>query len=215
MPASVGDARAGEDERVAYAAFERVSLPASERRVPGECPPPWVVAARAEAAEVIDVREFVGDVVGFVGDVVPELVVGAVRTAFARCAVVGHEHDDRVVEVAGRGEMVEDTTDVMVGVRDERRAHFHHPGVETTAWRIDRGPFLDPRRAARQPCAFGDDPEVDLAGERRVAPCVPAVVELAAETVDPFRRRLVRCVRRGGRVPEQERSLRMRDAELS
>ena len=67
---------------------------------------------------------------------------------------------------------------------------------------------------ARQSRTFGEYPERDLAGERCLAPRVPAVVELAPEPVDPFRRRLVRRVRRRGRVPEQERPVRMRDAQL-
>ena len=53
------DARPREDHRAAHAAFVRVALPTPERRVRRERPAPWVVTARAEATEIVEVGEAV------------------------------------------------------------------------------------------------------------------------------------------------------------
>ncbi len=172
--------RGSEHERVAHTALERVALPTLERGVAGQGPAPGVVPARAEAAEVVEVGQLVAEVVGLVGDVVAELVPGAVRSALGRRAVVGHEHDDRAVGLAGGLEVVEHPADVVVGVGDEPGADLHHPGVEPAPVVVEVGPGLDPVGSVRQLGAGRHDAELDLAAQRRRPPGVPPVVEATA-----------------------------------
>ena len=65
---------------------------------------------------------------GRVGDAVeePPLVERAVRAALAARAVVGHDDDDRVVELPGLLEVVEHPAELVVGVRDEAGEHLGH-----------------------------------------------------------------------------------------
>ena len=53
-----------------------------------------------------------------------------VDAALGRGAVVGDDHDQRVVELADLLERVEDAAEVVVGVRDEAGEDLHHPGVQ-------------------------------------------------------------------------------------
>ena len=55
----------------------------------------------------------------------------AVRAALAAGAVVGDHDDDGVVELAGLLEVVEDATDLVVGVRDEAGEHLGHAGEQS------------------------------------------------------------------------------------
>ena len=210
----VVDAGSGEQERVTHAALEGVPLPAAEGRVAGEGPPPRVVAARREPPQVVEVGELVVEVVGLVGDVVAQLVVGPVRPAFGRRPVVRHAHDDGAIELTGRLEMVEDPADLVVGVGHERGEHLHHPGVQALSGPVDRRPLLDPRRSRRQRRPLGQDARSQLTPVGRLPPDVPPGVEPAAEAFDPLGRRLVRRVRRPGSVPEEEGALRMGEPKL-
>ena len=208
------DARPCQDERVAHAAFEGVPLPPPERRVPGQRPPPRIVPARPEPTEVVDVGEFVVDVVGLVGDVVAELVVGPVGATLARTRRCPRRtgRGCRRAPRSRRGGRGCDP--LVVGVGDERRADLHHAGVEAAAGLVDRRPLLHPRRPGRQRRALGEDAELELSEVCRLAPGVPALVEPPTEALDPLVGRLVRRVRRPRGVPEEERSVGMGQAEL-
>ena len=92
--------RPRDDQRVGRAALVvRVALPQLEGRVERPRPAGRVVVVRPRAAELVEVLEVL---LHRVRQPVEELVLvdGAVRPALARGAVVGDEHDDRVVELA-------------------------------------------------------------------------------------------------------------------
>ena len=80
-------------------------------------------------AELVDAPEHLLDAGG---ELVPEAHVidrAAPATLGAR-AVVGDEHEDRVVEVADLGEEVDDAPDLRVGVGEVRREALHEPRSE-------------------------------------------------------------------------------------
>ena len=212
--AGVVDPRSGEEHRTANPALVGVALPPPERRVPRERPAPRVVTARVEAPEVVETGDAVRDVVSGVGDVVTELVHRTVGSAFGRSPVVGDRHHDGVLQLTGRREVIEQSSEVVVGVRDERGADLHHPGVEPAPVRLDLRPRFDPHRPLRQHRPGRDDAECLLAIERRRPPRIPPVVEATAEPIDPLPRGLVRRVRRARCVPQEERPLGMRAAQL-
>ena len=87
-----------DDERVADAAAVGLALPAPEGRVAGVGPAPRVVVEVLRPAEVVDRRQVLLE---RVRHVVEELVLvdRAVRPALGAGAVVGDEHDQRVLVV--------------------------------------------------------------------------------------------------------------------
>ncbi len=193
----LGDTRRDDDHRVAHSPFERVALPPSERGVGREGPAPRVVAVRTEPAEVVEVRELVVEVVGDVRDVVAQLVVAAVGPTLARRAVVGHEHHDGAIQLAGGLEVVDEAAEVVVRMGDVRRADLHHPCVQPAPLGIDLVPRLDPGWPFREWGIGRHDAERALALQGRGTPLVPTAVEATAEALDPLGRRLVRRVRCG------------------
>jgi hypothetical protein len=84
------------------------------------------VRVGGRAAEVVDPREIGLD---RVGHVVEEfvLVERPVRAALAAGAVVGHHHDQRVLELPGLVQVVQEPADLVVGVRDESGVGLRHP----------------------------------------------------------------------------------------
>ena len=64
-------------------------------------------------------------------------------------AVVRHEDDDRVVELAGLLEVVEQAPDVVVGVREEAGVHLGHPGEQRLL--VGRQRVPGPRHVDRVP----------------------------------------------------------------
>ena len=98
------------------AAVELVALPHLERRVERHRPPVRVVVVGLRAAEVVDQREVRLDVVRHAVDELV-LVERAVRAALAAGAVVGHQHDQRVLELLGLLEIFEQPADLIVDVR--------------------------------------------------------------------------------------------------
>ena len=134
MAPAVGDAAGPvHDERVAHAAAVGVLLVPAQRRVAGLGPAPRVVAVRVRAADVV---EAVGD---DLVDVLPhaveeaELVHHAVRAALAGGAVVGEDHEQRVVEQPRLLEEVDEPADLVVGVLEHRRERLLQPGGEGAA----------------------------------------------------------------------------------
>ncbi len=197
------------DQRCAHATEPRVALPQAQRRVPGPRPAPCVVVVRAEAAEIVDVREVLVEVlVESVHEAV--LVDGAVRTTLRAGSVVGQQTDQRVVEEVVLAQVLDDATDLVIGVREEAREHLHHPRVEALLVGRERIPFRDPRRPRRELGAGGNDSGGDLPREQLRAPRVPARVELAGVRRDPLVGDLMRRVHRARREPGEERLARRR-----
>ena len=119
--------RPGHDQRIRRAALEvRVALPHLERRVERPGPPGGVVVVGLRAAELVQQLEVL---LRGVGDAVEELVLvdRPVRPAFSRRAVVGDQHDDRVLELPAVLEVVEQPTELVVEVAQEARVHLGHP----------------------------------------------------------------------------------------
>ena len=135
------------------------------------------------------------------------LVEGAGDAALGRGAVVGDDHDQRVVELADLLERVEDAAEVVVGVRDEAGVDLHHPGVEAPLVVGQRVPLGHVGIARRELGVRRQQAELLLAREHRLAVGVPARVELALVAVGPLLRHVVRSVRRAGRVVHEERLL--------
>ena len=212
-PTSGVDPGPADDEGVTHPSLEGVALPAPERRVARQRPAPWVVTRAAEPTEVVDPGQFLGQVVLVVGYVVAQLVVGAVGTTLTGSPVVGDEHDDGVVELAAVLQVVEETSDLGIGVAHEGREHLHHPGIEPLLVGIQGVPFGHPVGARRQLGALGQDSQLHLPGERLLAPGVPATVEATRVGLDPVRGGLVGRVRSGRGVPHEPWPVRMGVAE--
>ena len=178
---------------IGHAAAERLALPSLERRVASEGPSPSVVVEVFGPAEIIERREVFFQVIWHV---VEELVlVGrAGRSAFGARAVVGDEHDQRVVELAGCGEIVDQPADVMIGVLEEAGEHLHHAGVKPPLVGGQLVPVLHVGIVTRKDSVLRDDAQLLLPGEHLFAKRVPAVVELSLVFVRPLLRHLVRSV---------------------
>src|SRR4029079_7858247 len=82
------------------------------------------------------------------------LVERTVGTAFAAGAIVRHHDDQGVVELAGVLEVVEDPTELVIGIGDEAGEHLRHAGEEALLVVTQRVPRTDgvedrPRLAIR------------------------------------------------------------------
>ena len=123
----------------------------------------------------------------------------------ADCSVVGDDDDERVVELPGVLEVVDDAAELVVGVGDVAREDLGHAGEQPPlvvaergprADRVERGPGLavgpGGRRLAvrvdgRELGARGQDAELDLAGQDRRPDGLVAQVERTLVPVDPLR----------------------------
>ena len=199
----------GDEQRVGHAALEVVALPHLERRVESPRPADRIVVVGRRRTKLVEVVEVLLD---RVGDPVEELVLvdRTVRTAFARGAVVGNKHHDRVVEVPGLLEEVEQPPDLVVGVREEASKDLGHAAEqllllvrEGVPWsdHVERRPglaldalFLRIRVQRGQLGALREDPELLLSFENKLAIGLVAHVELALVLLDPLLRRVMRSV---------------------
>ncbi len=137
------------------------------------------------------------------------------RATLGAGAVVGHEHHDGVVGVAGRLEVREDAPDLVVGVLEERGEALHEAGGDGLVPGLEVAPRRHPRRTFRERGARGDDAELELTRVDPVAQRVPAVVEPAAVPRDPVLRRVVRRVAGTGAEVEEERLRAVDVAEVT
>ena len=181
------------EEWVGHATAIRLALPSPERGVAGEGPAPRVVVEVFRPAEVVQRREVL---LQFVGHVVEEFVLvdRAVRPALGARTVVRDDHDQRVVQLAGRLEEIEQAPDLVVGVLEESGEYLHHAGVEPALVLGELVPLLHVGVVPRQHRVLGDDAQFLLPREDLLAVGVPAVVELALVLVGPFLWHLMRCV---------------------
>ena len=101
-------------------------------------------------------------------------------------------------------EVVEDAADLRVGEREVRSEALHEPRGHRLILGAERVPRGHPVRPRRELGTRRQQPHLELACERGVAPRVPAAVEVAAVARDPFGGRVVRRVARtGGEVAEE------------
>lgn len=174
---------------------------------------------RPRAAEIVEV---LGEVVERLRDAVPvaELVHGAVQAALGcRPVVAGDVDDERVVEVAGFVDGLDDAADLMIRVFDRAAEDLHPPGADALVGFSQLLPRRDPLGPGLEPRVARNDPELLLAGQDAVAEYVVAVVEPASIPLAPLTRdtdrRLVgtRCVVRDPRLVRVDRPLSLDPAD--
>ena len=184
-PLAVICARPGHDERVAGAAPVGFPLPPSERRVPGPGPAPRVVVEVLGPADLIDQLEALLErLLGVVEEL--RLVGGAGGPALGAGAVVGDDHDQRVVQLALLAQELDQPPDLVIGVGQEPGEDLHHPGGKPPRRRRQRRPVGHVGIVPRQLRIRRDDPEFLLPGEHLLPVGVPSVVENARVPVRPF-----------------------------
>ncbi len=185
--------RPGDDERVARPTTVGLALPAPEGRVARPRPTPRVVVEVLRAADLVDDLEAVLErLLGVVEELC--LVGGAGRAALRARAVVRDDHDQGVVELPLLLEVVEQATEVVVGMAQEAGEDLHVAAVQPACVGRERRPVGDVRVVAGQLRVGRQDPELLLARERPLAVGVPAVIELAGVPVRPLLRDVVRRV---------------------
>ena len=118
-----------DDQRIGDPALVRLALPAPERRVAGDRPPPRVVVVDARPADLVDA---LGRLLHGAGQHVPDpaVVERPGRPALRRRAVVGQHEHQRVVELADSSSQVEHPADLRVGVGQEAGERLHVAGVD-------------------------------------------------------------------------------------
>ena len=202
------------DARIGDAAVMDVALPALEGRVAGIRPAGRIVVVGFFAAQIVVVLEVLFE---RIRDTVEDqiLVERAEETAFPRSAVVRHQQDERVIEIAQRFERLDQTPDVIIGVGQEARKDLHHARVEALFVGGHRLPRLDHFVARRELGAGRDEAQLELALMRFLAIGVPSSVEPAAVFRDPLLRSLMRRVLRAGAEVHEERLGRVGRTEIA
>ena len=124
--------------------------------------------------------------------------------AFLAGAIVGHHHDNGVIEHAGLLQRVEQPSEVLVEVVEHRGVCASESRKQAALVAGVRLPRLHTDVAVGQDGVTGNDAELDLRGES-IGPClVPALGEDVAVVVNQLNGRLVWCVtgaRRQEHVP--------------
>ena len=193
-----------DDHRIRHTALMRLALPAPEGGVARHGPTPRVVVVDPRPADVVDPGELFG-LLG-AGDVPrADVVDGPVGTTLGAGAVVAHGDGDRVVEVTGGGQEVEQPAELRVGVCEVGGEGLHVSGVDAVLVVAELIPRRNPVGPGRQHGVLGEDPLGDLASVDAFSLYVPAVVEGAAEPLQPLHRGLVRAVACTGGHIEEER----------
>ena len=203
----------GYDERIGGTPAVGLALPAAEGGVAGIGPAPGVVVVGFDAAQLIDHLEVVFQ--RFL-DIVEEehLVERAHRPAFGAGAVVGDDHDQRVVQLADLAQEIEDASKVMIG--EARRSRRRPPcSGHRAAWpRLAGFPNRHIGVVRRQLGAWRDDPHIQLALVDDLAVLVPAHVELALVLVRPFLGHVVRGMSCARGVVQEERLIGCGDVSV-
>ena len=187
--------------RVAHAALVGVPLEHAERRREPERPSGRVVVVGLRSAEHVDHRQVLGEVVG---PLVEELVLvdRSVRRSLGRGAVVGAVEDQRVLQLAGLLEVVDDAADLVIGVLGEPGIDLGHAAEQPLLVGVQRVPrphevarrerALGHRIDRRQLGALGEDAALDHPRQHPLAVRLVAVVERSGVLVDELLRRVVR-----------------------
>ena len=209
--------RPGDDEWIGRAAgVLRVALEHLERCRERNRPSGREVVVGIRSPELVDHLHVLGQIIGVA---VEELVLvdGTVRRAFAGGAVVGGVQDQRVLELPGLLQVVDDAADLHVGVFREPGKDLGHAREQLLLVRVERIPRADgvgrvrlrfrQRVDRRQLRALRQDALLDHARQHPGAVGLVAVVELALVLVDVLLRGVVRGVI-GARVVEHEPRLR-------
>jgi hypothetical protein len=131
------------------------------------------------------------------------------RVPLARGAVVADEHEqERVVELAGLLEEVDDPTDLGVGVLHVAGVDLGHPSEQLLLVRRQVVPGRHALEHRRQLRRLGDDAQLLLPGQGLLPVGVPPHVELALVAVGPLRPDMMRRMHRPEGEVGQPRLLR-------
>ena len=166
-----------------------------------------VVVVRMRAAEVVDLAlQELGrlDVAHAIEH--GHFVETAVQRAFCGSAVVAEDVvDQRVVENLQVFQLIDQPTDVMIRVREERGVNLHL--ARENRLQILRHVFVgrDFFGPLGQDRVGGDHSELLLTGEGLFTHLVPALVEFALVLIDPLLRHVMRRMRGAGREVHEER----------
>ena len=149
------------------------------------------------------------------------LVHCSVRAALTTGTVVGDDDDDRVVQLAGLLQIIDDPAQLVVGVGDHAGVHLGHAGEETPFVVVQRFPRVDDieRRPGfavgarcvdqgvhrRQLGVGRNDAHLPLTCERLLASLLVTVVETALVAIGPLRCHVVRSVGHTRAVVHEER----------
>ncbi len=126
------------------------------------------------------------------------------RTSLLGGAVVGQEHQDRVVQLPHGSEPIHEPADLVVRVIQERRERLLQPGGQTLLIVRQVVPGLNTGVAGRKGRTGIDHTEGDLALEPALAHDIPALVVASPVLVEIVLGRLVRRVGRAeGEVSEE------------
>ncbi len=187
-------------------AFVGVLLVPLERRVAALRPAPRVVGVAVRAADVV---ELVDHRVAVFEDAVEELhlVHHTEGAALLRGAVVCEDHEHGVVEFAHVTQAVDQSTDLVVGVIEERGERFLESRTDLLLILGEVVPGIDTGVAGREFGPVGDHAEFELTFVPALTNDVPAFVVLAAVLLQVALRRLVRSVRRTERHVREERAI--------
>ena len=145
----------------------------------------------------------------------PRVVDRAVLPALGAGAVVRHEHDERVVELADLGQEVEQPPDLGVGVGQEGREALHEPRRHHLIGGVELVPGGHPRRSGRQLGAGRHDARLELPSEGLVAPPVPSPVERPVVALDPLGGGVMGGMAGPGAEVEEEPPIRVDGAQVA
>ena len=196
--------RPGDHHRVASAARKlRVALEHLERRGERHRPSRGVVLVSVRTAQGVDVLHVLRELVGIA---VEELVLvdRTVRRALTGSAVVRAVEDDRVLQLPGLLEVVDDPPDLGVGVLGKAGEDLRQPGEQFLLVGVERIPrphsIIGCRNVRGQRIyrcqlgVLGQHALLDHPGQHPIPVGLVTVVELALVLVDVLLRSLVRSM---------------------
>ena len=119
-----------DDEGIGNAATVDFFFPAAERGVACVRPTPRIMVVRTRAAQLVDhLQIFLEILRGEIEEIV--LIQTADLAPFGTGAVIGNEHDQRIIQLADLFQEVQNTAEMMVGMGDKTGVNFHHARVQS------------------------------------------------------------------------------------
>ena len=163
-----------------------VALPELVRGVAGPGPGPRVVVVGAEAAPIVVGRQVVRHGLAQVGGEAV-LVDAAVLAALGAGPVVGEDHDQCVLQEAGRLEGVQEAADLRIGMGQEAGEHLLLARVHAALVCAEVVPALDPLGPLGEDGARRDDAPLRPGGRRSPGARRPSRGRTSPGTAPPIR----------------------------
>ena len=135
--------------------------------------------------------------------------------SFRARPVVGHQQDERVVDVPGLREKGEEPGQLGIGVGEKAGEALHESGRHPLFPGRQLVPGRDPVGTRRHLGARWEEPGGLLASEGRLPPPVPTSVEVTAIALDPLPRGMVRRVARPRAEVEKKRPIDVNGAQIT